>query len=611
MKKQICSKLKKMAAFFLVATMAVSVVGCGGKGKGSADAGDRTIIYYAPSYVTSQMRDSYLELVETYNNGQGVEDGIYVEMVDSSGALSGLESSLRSNYMYDVIQIDDDEYKNLAMQGDNFFVPLDDYLTDDAKKTMNWDDIPESLINRFRMNMSTDENNVYQAGEGAQLLALPNGSDPQMLFYNKGILEECGINIVSVPEAELDDYNSKNDASLMPHGYAEYKEAPFVDAESSENEAGATVYKVFNECIAMNWEELRCVARAMQNQYGYEYGFMSEWWFNMGWSIGGDCIGWNESTGEYEFTLTDKSANYLALKDITVNGTDYSQGETLHYEDKVFLNNNANEKSALDGKIYELPSTYDMTLEFTRLGVPTDKQADEGANGYGVAPNTVKNRAARFTSGKDCPFYIEHFTQTVSYHGILGDDLGMALPSQYREYVGGSTYDNGGTEYLKVIGETYDGAVYTGELHYEGDTAIVGEATTASEAAGLFIPTNTVNKNYEQAFKFASWVAGPEGQEILVKSNVVVPNQTTYGLGDYAKAEDRIIPNMWSGAYVAQKADIGDYTYFTTITWITEWSQTFNTTVREGNMTLADFMNAKKDVADTTLKGMNIRMNGR
>ena len=604
-------RMKKTLALLLAAIMMLSLAGCGSKGGNSADAGDRTVVYYAASYVTAQVRDAYLEMVETYNNGQGKEDGVYVQMTENSGAISGLDSALRSNYMYDVLQLNDDEYKSLAMQGGNYFVALDDYLTEDAKAAMSWDDIPDSLVNRFRMNTTVDENNQFLAGEGTSLLALPIGNNPQVLWYNKTILEACGMNLVSVPEEELEAYNSANSATLKAHGYAEYKEAPYADAKSSKNEAGEYVYKVFNECIPMNWEELRCVARAIQKQYGYEYGFMSEWWFSVGWSVGGDCIGFNEETGKYELTLTDTQANYLALEDITVDGTNYSKGDVLHYEDKTLLNNNAGEKEALSGKIYELPSTYDAILEFNRLGVPADKQADTGVNGYGVAPSTTTNRAARFTSGTDCPFLIEYFSNANSYKSILGDSLGMTTPTQYREYVGGSTYNNGGTEYLKVIGETYDGAVYTGDLHYEGDTAIVGECTTASEASGLFVPANTKNKNYDAAFKFASWAAGPQAQAILSKGNTMVPNQTAYGLGDYNTAEERAISNMRAGAHVAQKADIGDYTYFTSLTWITEWSQTFNSDVREGKMTLTEFMNAKKDIADTALKGMNIRILGR
>ena len=606
MKKQI----KKVVAVMLVGAMTIGMMACGKNGA-SADAGDRTVIHYAASYVTAQVRDYYLEMVETYNNGQGKKDGVYVQMTENAGVISGLDSALRGNYMYDVLQLNDDEYKALAVQGNNYFVVLDKYLTDDVKKSMDWDDIPDSLVNRFRMNTKVDKKGVYVSGEGAELLALPNGSDPQVLFYNKEILAKANINIISVPEAELTSYNSKNNATLKAHGYAEYKEAPFANAKSSKNEAGEFVYKVFNECIAMNWEELRCVARAMQKQYGYEYGYMSEWWFNYGWSVGGDCVGWNDAIGEYEFTLADKQANYLALQDISVNGRNYKKGDVLLYEDKTFLNKNAGKKSELSGKIYELPSQYDAILEFNRLGVPADKLADTGIKGYGIAPSTTANRTARFTSGTDCPFLIEYFSQTESFKSILGDDLGMTMPAQYREYVGGSTYKKGGNEYLKVIGETYDGVVYTGDLHMEGDVAIVGEAATASEASGFFVPANTKNKNYDAAIKFITWAAGEEGQAILAKGNNKVPNQISYGLKDYAKAEGRSISNMWVGPYLAQEAEIGDYTYFTSLTWITEWSQTFNSDVREGKMTLTDFVAKKKNVADTGLKGMNIQIIGR
>ena len=606
--------IKKMVALLLVAAMmAVCFAGCGG---GSTtvtptEADGRTVIYYAASYVNAQVQPAYKEMVETYNNGQGVTDNVFVQMRDNAGAISGLDSALRNNYQYDVLELHDDEFKTLAMQGGNYFVKLDDYLTEDVKAAMAWDQFSDALVNRFRMNTTPAEGGKFLAGEGASLLALPNGSDPQILYYNKAILKSCGINIISVPETELEAYNAANNATLLPHGYAEYKEAPYEDAVSSRNEAGEFVYKVFNECIGMNWAEQRLLARAFQKQYEYAYGFMSEWWFFMGFSVGGDCVGWDEASNQYKLSLGDKQPGYLALADITVNGHAYAKGEALHYEDKLFLNNNASALSALDGKVYKLPSMYETILEFTRLGVPANKLADTGVYGYGVAPATTANRTARFTSGTDCPFLIEYFSQAQSFHNILGDSLGMAVPAQYREYVGGSTYTKNGTEYLKVIGETYDGEVYTGELHVENGTAIVGEATTASEAAGLFIPANTKNKNYDAAFKFASWVAGPEGQKILAKGNKLVPNQTAYGMDEYAKSADRLLPNMWAGAYVAQKADIGDYTYFTSLTWITEWSMTFNSDVREGKMTFSDFLTKKQDAADTGLKGMRLRIQGR
>ena len=277
----------------------------------------------------------------------------------------------------------------------------------------------------------------------------------------------------------------------------------------------------------MSWEEQRLIARAFQKQHGYEYGFMSEWWFYMAFSVGGDCVGWDEASGQYKLTLGDKQPGYLALEDITVNGIAYAKGDVLNYESKTYLNSNASELNALKGKVYALPSMYDTILEFTRMGVPATKQAETGINGYGLAPTSTENRAQRFTSGTDCPFLIEEFHQAQSFYNVLKDALGMAVPAQYREYVGGSTYQKNGKEYLKVVGETYDGQVYTGQLHVENGTPIVGEATTAIEANGLFLPANTKNKNYDEAFKFASWVAGPEGQAILSKGNMTVPNQST------------------------------------------------------------------------------------
>lgn len=606
-----------MKTFMKIIALAVSLVlvvglfGCKTTPDVLPEAGSRTVVYYAASYVTAEVQAAYKEMIKVYNETQGVIDGVYVQFRENAGAISGLESALRNNYQYDVIQLNDNEYKSLAIQGKNFFVSLDKYLTEEAKTAMGWNDIPANMIDRFRLDTTVSENGKFMAGTGASLLALPNGSDPQVLYYNKTILKNAGINIVSVPESELAAYNAANNATLVAHGYAEYKEAPFAGAISSKNEAGATVYKVFNECIGMNWEEQRCLARAFQKQYGYEYGFMSEWWFYMGFSVGGDCIGWDAASNNYKLTLGDKQPGYLALEDITVNGNTYKKGEVLHYEDKTFLNNNASELAALNGKIYKMPSTYDAILEFTRLGVPVNKQADAGVYGYGVAPSTTENRTARFVSGTDCPFLIEDFRHIQSFKNSLGDALGMAVPAQYREYVGGSTYTSGNKEYLKVVGETYNGQVYTGELHMENGTPVVGEATTENQVAGLFLPANTKNKNYDAAFKFASWVAGPEGQKILAKSNKMVPNHTSYGLNEYAKSEDRLIPNMWAAAYMAQKADIGDYTYFPSLTWITEWSQAFNKDVREGKLTFSAFLVQYQDAANIGLQGMRLYIEGR
>lgn len=600
--------IRVLALLLVVAALLGTVAGCGGK----KDVGDKTVIHFAASGVKASVAPYYQELVNTYNATQGEIDKVYVEMVPSSEQISGLDVSLRSNYLYDVVEVGDDQFKALVLQSADYFVPLDAYMTDEVKAAMQYDQIPANLINRFSMNTTAEADGKYLAGEGTQLLALPNGSNPHLLFYNKSILENCGINIVSVAEAELDAYNQANSAKLAPHGYAEYLEAPFAGAKSSENENGEFVYKVFNNRIPMNWEETRILCRAFQKQYDYEYGYMSEWWFNYGWSIGGDCVGYDEAKGQYVMTLGDKQNNYLATQAVTVNGNSYAAGEVLRYEDKSWLNQNAAELAKVEGSLYVLPSQYDATLEFNRLGIPTDKEAEAGIYGYGIAPNTVENRTQRFASGVDCPFLIDSYGEALSFQKILNENLELAVPTCYREYVGGSTYEVDGVEYLKVIGQSYDGTVYTGDVKVENGTPIVGRSTAASAASGFFLPKNTRNKNYDAAFKFASWAAGPEGQKIIAKGNTLVPNQMNYALSkEFSESPDRAIANMWAGSWIAQEGDIGDYTYFTTSTWIVEWSQTFNNDVRKGLMTLQDFLAQKQTVADNSLKNMRIRILGR
>lgn len=607
--------MKKMIrglAIVLTIALLGSVAGCG-KGK---DTGDKVVIHFAASGVKASVSEYYTELVNTYNETQGEIDNVFVEMVPSSEQISGLDVSLRSNYLYDVVEIGDDQFKALVLQGDDYFVTLDNYMTDEVKKAIDYDQIPRSLIERFSMNTSAEENGQYLAGEGTELLALPNGSNPHLLFYNKAILEECGINIVSVAETDLDAYNKENNANLKAHGYAEYKDIPFEGAKSSENETGAFVYKVFNNRIPMNWEETRCICRAFQKQYGYEYGYMSEWWFNYGWSIGGDCVGYDESKDQYVMTLGDKQSNYLVTEAVTVNGNSYGKGDILSYEDKSYLNSNTSELTKVESNLYKLPSQYDATLEFNRLGIPADKEAEPGIYGYGIAPNTVENKTQRFASGVDCPFLVDSYGEALSFKKVLGENLELAVPTCYREYEGGSTYQVNGasgfaSEYLKVIGETYDGVVYTGEVKEVNGAPIIGRSTAASAASGFFIPKNTRNQNYDAAFKFASWAVGLEGQKIISKGNTLVPNQMDYALGEFAESSDRAIVNMWAGAWVAQEGDIGDYTYFTSSTWITEWSVTFNSDVRKGIMTLTEFLNQKQSVADNSLRSMRLRILGR
>ena len=459
-----------------LAVLSAGIVGAGAMLLGACNNGSDvppgftgTAISFYATYVNQYSSAAYTELVNTYNETQGVEDNVYVEMTPNAGSVGNLKSILTGvNSRYDVIMVQDDQFKGLAMEsgrtGNGVFVNLEDLLTEEAKEELDWEQIPESLLNIWRFNTEkasadSDIGAKYLAGQGADLLAMPFNTSVHMLFYNTKIFGEMGINMVSVAE---EDCGTGAYAKLMPHGYAEYAAsygAPFEGAKLSENELGESVYKVFNNRVPLSWEELRCLARAYQTHNNGGYGFMSEWWFSIGWSVGGDCIGWNAERKAYDFTIGDKDANYLALNDITVNGTQYEAGEVLDYEDMKYLHANNSAYQQLSADLYELPSMYDAFLEFNRLGIPEGKVAatdagpnnDQTVEGYGVAKPTTQERTKEFTSGES-PMLIETSQDVNLFNGTaVAGNFNVAPCPQYREFEGSTTRTVNGKEYLTLI----------------------------------------------------------------------------------------------------------------------------------------------------------------
>ena len=217
----------------------------------------------------------------------------------------------------------------------------------------------------------------------------------------------------------------------------------------------------------------------------------------------------------------------------------------------------------------------------------------------------------------------EAFSRGNSYAGsALAGKWDMAPLAQYREFEGGRVYYANGitsgegkfaNEYLKVIGEEYDGEVYTGDVKTAwNDTPIVGEAVSCSRNYMVAIPRNSDSAEYDAAMKFVSWLVGPEGQKILAQGNTMVPNQTSYAMSaEYLESEDRLSDNVWAAAFASQNSDIGDWAYFDQSTWINNWSSDFNGAVRLGQKTLTEFFKGVKTAANNALALMNLRIYGR
>ena len=605
-----------IAAGVLTVGSAVGFAGCGGPDAPEGNLGRGTTLYVQLINYTVEADKAFERLATVYNETQGVKDDIEV-IIDEQSSVNNYTSQLRPNVenQYDIMTIDNMTFKEVLVEyfdGANVIVPLDDYLDDpEFANALGLSDIPETSMDMWKMTQASDENGFFYAGAGQPQLALPYFNDPQVLFYNTQMFEDMGINIISVPEEDLAAYNTAHNTNLKPHGYAEYTpEAVGGDLadKTSENLSGKTVVKVFNNCIPMNWKELRTVAQMYQADNPGSYGYMSEWWFNYGWSVGGDCIGWNGE--EYELTLGDKTKGLLVIDDtLDVNGTTYYKGDVLDYEDLHSLTSSARSTLLSEKRVTELPSMYEAFVEFNRLGVPTDKKVTDSENGnldgYGIAPSTVDDRAGLFSDGKS-PMLCEYYSVQNAFTAKLGDNFDIAPLAQYREYEG----DSDNSTALKVIGENdYTGDLATAENSAGEKVAIVGEAVTVTEpqTAGMFLPANADPSRREAALKYMAWVCGPEGQAILAEGNTSVPNLMSFAEDEeFLNAEGRVTDNMYAALFANSNSYVGDWSYDSNDAWITTWSTVLNTQVREGQITLDRFLSERKADANRAIGGIGV-----
>ena len=561
--------------------------------------------------------ETYTNLVDSYNKGQGVIDGVSVKMVKKSAGYDADLSTTLAGNPPDVMNISDKYFKQYAINDGLFNIQslLDDAslitYDKDGKKYFDVSEISTDVVNRLRIDLSTK-----QAGYPANpLYGMPNGSNNTFLYYNIDALSAQNINIISKDESELagTDYS--------PSGYAEYVIAPESGLQASANLEGETVYKVFNNKIPMNWEEIVRISKYLTKSYNSTstttYGFLSDWWFSYGWSVGGDCMNWSEEKNQYVFTLGDANTNYLVVDDVIVNGTSYKAGEILEYKDKTYVADNEEEfESVIGTSLYALPSQYDAFAEYCALSQTTDQKVDTEKYGYAISPtyeklSTYPSKSQFFTS-KEVAILAEGYNimnnlakNTVGSNLIHWD---VAPLWQYKVYEGGEEGQ------FKVVGKDYDGKVFEGKIKEVNGTKIVGKESGSSVNSVMIIAKKA--KNPQAAFKFLQWACGYEGQKIVGDGNFSTPNQVNYNLSDeYLNSSKRLCKNMEIISKASEYETIGDWSYVENGQWVSHWSNILNGPVRNGKMTLAEFFYGKsnkvEETANENLSQYKIRIYGK
>lgn len=573
-------RMYKMVALLLSVAMAFGLTACGG-GDGeetNRKRGKKKVSFWAP--VGENNQETMLAIVEEFNK---THEDITVTLVpQSTGYSSNLANVLRGGSPPDVVVIEDKYFKNYVKEG--YLEKLDDYIAADEKFSL--DDMWESAVNRYSYNPESG-----YSGTGSDQYAIPSGNNPSILYYNKDLFEEQKVNIISVGEEELEDYNSKNGASYLPHGYYVYDTAP---AQGLTARADGKYY-VFNNQIPTNWEELvelsKLFTKSYNNSSSSTYGFLNEWWFSHGWSVGGDCLEWDEEQQQYIFNLGDETPNYLVTgaEGATVNGTQYAGGDLLSYEDKKYVKAHASD-SDIAGYIssetlYRLPSIRDAFTEFVRLSQTKERTVTDGVYGYAVSPSPTtlgnNSKSSYFTTGEVaivCETYDACYTIGRAME-TLGKEWDVAPMYQYREY------NSDGTP------KTVNG------------TTIYGKVAGHSVLEGYAIPAQSKNK--EAAWEFIKYLAGQEGQTAMIKTNNFVPNSVSLSNSEaYLNATDNCAPgNKKAVVYMSEAATVGDWSYVEDGEWINGWANILNTQVRDGNMTLDQFFeNATVKATDELLK---------
>ncbi len=588
MKKFIC-------VIFAAILFSVTLFGCGG-------VGNSNVKFWV--YGDESELEIYTIMTDEFNETYGKENGIKVDI--STKPPGNYESLIQtvstSKSGPDVFLCIEDNFKKWVNMG--FLTDMTQYL--DAVNDIDVSDVYATTVDRLRYDR---ENNTSNSDD--PLYGLPLDTKPSALYYNESMFEKAGIIVISVDEENLDAWNDGKVADNRGKTRADYEaEHPELKGVTVPNKGYyRSIYPytvdvgwtypdenevlVFNNCIAMNWDEIEDLAMLFTPSYntsaaaefGTDFGYFTEWWFNYGWSVGGDCLTDLSGNGDWNFSLLDYTPNFMVTGESytgAYTGKTYTKGETLEHLDKfdipagelmtpdneggytyngqkIGIRQSVTE-AAENETLTALPSTREAFTRYLKLGA--EKTADiEGEGGLAISPNpltfSTRTRMNYFYSGKmamlvDYSSYMATVSEQAEERGFKWDIAPLAV---YKEYVDPLDPDC-------------------------DETVVVGKTAGQSNSKAMVSRENSQNK--ESAAKFIKWMASKAGQTIRAE-NGHFPNQkeliSRVVFPGYAPANVK----AFSEALEFQGA--GDWWYMADYEWINVWAVPLNSEVRNGKMT--------------------------
>ena len=540
--------------------------------------------------------ETYTLMTEEFNNTYGKEHGIEVEAsAKPVGQYNSLiQNTARAESSADIFFVVEDYFKQWVEMG--FMQDLTQYF--ETIDDIDISDISENTLMKYRydeeLECTTSDSPLY---------GMPVDTRPTALYYNEDVFIEAGITVISVDEEDMDEWNAGKIADRRGNYKSDYaklanitvpkkgyyrSETPYTQDTGWTKPANDEIL-VFNNRIPMNWdeiEELGMIFSVSTNAdasrlYGTEYGYYTEWWFNYGWSVGGDCLADLTGTGYWNFSLLEETPNYMVAVDEytgAFTGTVYKKGDFLEMTDKLAVEKGQRlvpddqggytlngekvglrasvETDAVAGKLTAYPSSREAFERYARLGTNTNVLIGD-AYGLQLSPTpSVFSNSGRLSInyfiGGDLAMVVEQSSYIPTVVKDAKFHWDMAPLAQYKEYEDPTDPDN-------------DTVVRRGKL------------AGHSNSRGLVTRKKSVEKKGDQIARFIMWMASEDAQKIRAQKGLF-PNQDS--LHDEIDFGDNAPTNMAAFSDAMKYQTPADWWYLKNFTWIDMWSIPLNTKLR-------------------------------
>lgn len=491
----------------------------------------------------------FTRIVNTFNEKyKGIIKVNYVQKPSNNYGPQML-TTLAGSRTPDVFYVQDNYFKQYVSQG--YLYDISEFYAN--SKVLKEEEMFPHTISRYRYNPVTTTSNPDDP-----LYGVPKDLAPTAIYYNKTHFAKAGVKIISMNEEEA-----------LAAGYT-------VRGYDSET-------KTFNNKIAMSWNEVVELSKLLMETGASPYGFFTEWWFNYGWSIGGDCIEYLETDdnayngGYYTFTLNDSTKNYIVKDDfegiLTINGNQYRAGEIIGYADKFKI---TSEQKAFCN---QLPSMREAFTEFVRLSHKPNQivdnvksvyadisdfyGADKDGNiyGYGITPNPTTiasdGKVGYFTSGK-VGMLVSTRSSVRQIRNNMTDDWDVAPMLVYKEYSA------------------------------DGKSVLV-HGTEAAHSGSVAIAVSAKTKYPQAAYTFAEFISSAEGQAIQAEEGFAIPLQIDVANSEVFLQSNKKPANSEIFIRACYSQTPGDWWYLENKKWIDDWASFLNGDVRNGRATLTQF----------------------